>query len=194
MEPTHPLPQPPPAKANFFIALLPPSTVQTEVTQIKEYFRDHHGSGAALRSPPHITLFPPFRWADAAITPLSTTLTHFAQSQTPPTIELSGFGAFPLRVIYIHVEKTPSLMALQASLVTHLRASLGLQSPARSRHRAFTPHLTVAFRDLKPAAFRRSWPDFQARPFAATFTVPNLTLLRHDGQRWQVHQPFPFAT
>jgi 2'-5' RNA ligase len=182
-----------PAKTRFFIALLPPPDIQASATQIKEYFHENYDSRAALRSPPHITVFPPFQWADADLITISTALTTFAQEQPAPTVELLGFGSFPPRVIYIHVAKTSSLMALQAALTRYLKETLDLQEPARHRHRAFTPHLTVAFRDLKPAAFRRSWPEFQDRPFEATFTVPTLTLLRHDGQRWQVHQPFPFG-
>ena len=46
----------------FFIALIPPKEVQEEATKIKEHFRDVYNSKAALKSPPHVTLQPPFEW------------------------------------------------------------------------------------------------------------------------------------
>lgn len=181
-----------PARANrFFIALLPPPEVQAEATAIKQYFCDRYQSKGALRSPPHVTLQPPFEWG-ADIQPLNQALGEFAQRQEPVPMTLSGFSAFPPRVIFIDVVKSPALMALQPALRDHLEQTLAI-ADARSRDRPFAPHLTVAFRDLKPGAFRQAWPEFQQRPFAAQFTVPELTLLRHDGQRWQIDQNFPFG-
>lgn len=180
----------PSAAARFFIALLPPPEVQVIAHTIQQQFQEQYGSRAALRSPPHITLFPPFLWSDPGIQPLSTALSQFALSQIAPQIHLSGFGAFPPRVIYIQVEPTASLIGLQAALVSDLGQTLALVQTQRHR---FTPHLTVAFRDLKSEAFYQSWSEFQHRPLEATFTVPVLTLLRHDGQRWQIFQAFPFT-
>jgi 2'-5' RNA ligase len=46
----------------FFIALLPPLEVQEIATKIKLEFAEIYNSRAALKSPPHVTLQPPFRW------------------------------------------------------------------------------------------------------------------------------------
>lgn len=180
----------PAQRARFFIALLPPPSIQAEATAIKQYFKAHYRSQAALRSPPHITLQPPFEWALADRERLDQALTDFAQSQPPIPVELSGFGAFSPRVIFIQVVKTPELMAVQPALMHHLATSLGIIDQ-RSPHRRFAPHLTVAFRDLKPAAFRRAWPEFVDRPFQAEFVVSALTLLIHDGHRWISDRSYP---
>ncbi|MBD0335455.1 MAG: 2'-5' RNA ligase family protein [Cyanobacteria bacterium Co-bin13] len=177
--------------SRFFVALLPPKDVQAEATAVKTYFRDHYQSQAALRSPPHVTLQPPFEWAREDCDRLWQTLAAFAQQQPPVPMTLSGFSAFAPRVIFINVVKTPELMALQPALMNYLADTLSIVD-ARSRNRPFAPHLTVAFRDLKPGAFRRAWPEFEQRSFQAKFTVPELTLLIHDGQRWQIAQNFPF--
>lgn len=176
----------------FFIALLPPPNVQAEATAIKEYFQTRYQSQGALRSPPHVTLQPPFEWAKDDLNRLSETLAAFALQQAPIPMTLSGFSAFPPRVIFIDVVKTPELLAVQSALMTYLETTLGIVD-AQSKNRKFAPHLTVAFRDLKPGAFRQAWPEFESRPFHAQFVVPELTLLIHNGQRWQVDQNFPFS-
>ncbi len=176
----------------FFIALLPPEPIQTEATALKVSFRDRYHSQAALKSPPHITLQPPFEWPRDRHPELITAISHFRTTYPQIPIELSGFGAFPPRVIYINVVQTPALMGLQVELSKYLAETLGMRH-LRSRDRAFHPHLTLAFHDLKPAAFRQAWPEFEPRPYAATFTATALTLLIHTGQVWQMHQIFPFA-
>ena len=62
---------------------------------------------------------------------------------------LDGFSAFAPHVIYIDVMKGDRLMNLQPKLLGHLEDQVGLVSK-RDRNRSFVPHLTVAFRDLKP--------------------------------------------
>ncbi|MGI0490018.1 2'-5' RNA ligase family protein [Pantanalinema rosaneae CENA516] len=174
----------------YFIALLPPPEIQAETTAIKQHFSDRYHSRAALKSPPHITLQPPFKWEADHLANLHQQLHEFALQQTAVPIALEGFAAFPPRVIYINVLKTPELLALKAALMAHLATTLNLSDPVEQR-RPFSPHLTVAFRDLTRQHFKTAWADFQHRPFSAQFTVSHLTLLRHDGKRWQIHREFP---
>ncbi|ASC69308.1 Putative phosphoesterase [Halomicronema hongdechloris C2206] len=176
----------------WFIALLPPLPLQEQITAIKQEICDRYQSRAALRSPPHITLQPPFRWPLNRYESLLEHLSAIAQEHAPIPIQLSGFGAFPPRVIFIHVAKTPALMASQPAVMQALAERLGI-SDEKSKRRAFTPHLTVGFRDLTPKAFRQAWPEFRQRSFQAEFVASHLTLLRHDGQRWQIDGNVPFA-
>jgi len=180
------------ATARFFIALLPSQAIQDEVNAIKQVFVDRYNSRAALKSPPHITLQPPFEWSLEAITGLSETLREFAVQTLPMPIALSGFGAFVPRVIYINVIKSSPLLMLQTALATHLETSLGIVD-AVGKARSFTPHMTVGFRDLTKENFKLAWAEFQHRPFEVEWLATHLTLLQHDGQRWTVHSEFPFA-
>jgi 2'-5' RNA ligase len=182
--------QPTPKKTRFFIALIPPPDVQGEATQLKEYFRDRYNSKAALRSPPHITLQAPFEWPDDHRDRLISALEHFSFQLSQIPIQLNGFGAFPPRVIYLDVEHTPALMKLEQELRHYLKDTLAIEDP-RSRTRPFRPHLTIAFRDLKPAAFRRAWPEFEHRKAQFTFSVPAISLLLHTSREWIIHQNFP---
>lgn len=190
---------PSPESARFFVALLPPQPVQDAITAIKQDIEQRFGSRAALRSPPHITLQPPFDWSLARLDELQHQLHGFARQQRPIPIVLEGFSAFPPRVIYIYVHQTAAVMALQPSLVAHLETHCGLREGYRdpgSNRRApwpFTPHVTVGFRDLRPEAFYQAWAEFEHHPFLAKFEVPSLTLLRHDGQIWRIFSEQPLG-
>lgn len=171
----------------FFLALIPPEPLASQVTALKTQMQAQYQTHAALRSPPHITLQPPFQWPVDRWQDFTTTLQTLARVQTPVTVDLYGFGAFPPRVIFVHVVPSPGLMALQGAIATTLETQLALRPDLRPYH----PHMTIAFRDLSGAAFRQAWPQFQTRPFAAQFTATALSLLRHTGQRWQVHHTYP---
>ena len=179
------------SKRRFFIALLPPQDIQGYATEIKEYFAQNYNSRHALKSPPHITLQPPFEWHLDNVPVLEQTLSTFAESQTPLPIILRGFGAFVPRVIYINVIKTPELMSLQGYLMAHLEESVGIVDPV-SKTRPFAPHMTVAFKDLTRQKFRAAWPEFQRRELEFKFAVSQLTLLIHDGKQWNVSRNFDF--
>lgn len=180
-----------PTIGRFFIALLPPETIQAEITEIKQIFKDRYNSGAALRSPPHITLQPPFQWPLAEIPRLHRQLQEFVPTLAPLPISLSGFAAFPPRVIFVDVHLTPALAALQQDLGEHLRQTLQIEDP-QAKTRPFHPHMTVAFRDLTVKQFKLAWSEFQSRPYDRHFLAADLTLLSHDGRRWLVSNTYPF--
>ena len=179
------------SKRRFFIALLPPLEIQDYANEIKQYFAETYNSRSAQKSPPHITLQPPFEWQLDSVPVLEECLKTFADTQTPAPITLSGFGAFVPRVIYINVLKTPELLALQKDLMAYVEVSLGIVEKV-SKTRPFAPHLTVAFRDLTKQSFRAAWPEFQNRQLEFQFMASHLTLLIHDGKRWNVSAEFPF--
>lgn len=177
--------------SRFFIALLPPQHIQDYANQVKQHFADKYASCGAQKSPPHITLQPPFEWADANVSLLETSLQEFASGQQPIPITLSGFDAFAPRVIYINVVKSQAILTLQANLMAYLASTLGIVDQV-SQSRPFAPHLTVAFRDLSRQNFRAAWPEFQQRQLHFEFTADNLTLLLHDGKRWNIKSEFSF--
>jgi 2'-5' RNA ligase len=178
------------ANSLFFIALLPPQEIQDYANQVKQYFAQVYNSSHAQKSPPHITLQAPFEWNKDALEVLEASLSSFAATQASIPITLSGFGAFPPRVIYINVVKTPGLLTLQAALMQHMIRSLGIVDPM-SKQRPFAPHMTVAFKDLTKQNFKAAWPEFQTKSCQFEFTADHLTLLIHKHGRWHVSAEFP---
>lgn len=175
----------------FFIALLPPPEVQTSIHKIKAYFAEHYDSHKAFNSPPHITLQPPFGWPEETnLKELTDGLKDFAVKREKVAIALRNFGAFPPKVIYVDVVKSTGLMGLQNELALFMKTHY---NKTDKRYRDFCPHMTVAFRDLTKTAFHQAWPEFQAKSLAFDFIASHLTLLRHNGQRWQIDEEYPFA-
>ncbi|HEY9668008.1 MAG TPA: 2'-5' RNA ligase family protein [Coleofasciculaceae cyanobacterium] len=175
----------------FFIAVLPPQDIQDYATEIKEYFAQNYKSKHALKSPPHVTLQPPFEWQLDNLSVLEQCLRTFADAHQPVPITLKGFGAFVPRVIYINVLKTPELLAVQQELMAYLETSQGIIHPV-SKKRPFAPHMTVACKDLTRQNFRAAWPEFQHRELEFEFRASKLTLLMHDGRQWTISSEFPF--
>ena len=176
----------------FFIALVPPSEIQASVNEIKGYFEQQYDSCKAFNSPPHITLQAPFEWPkERDMDELTEGLKGFAVGREEVAIALRNFGAFPPNVIYVDVVHVPGLMSLQKDLAIFMETRYGVVD---RRYRNFCPHITVAFRDLTKTAFHQAWPKFQQKPLAFDFIAQHLTLLRHDGHRWQIHQNYSLST
>ena len=175
-------------KQRFFVALLPPDFIQDEVRQIQSDFEVRYSSKSTLKSPPHITLIPPFEISSDRIELLQIELEEFAKTRSPFTINLSGFAAFPPQVIYLDVVPNSVLPNLYVDIATTLENTLGIIDPYASR--PFVPHMTVAFRDLTPDNFELAWAEFRDRKINFEFEATNLTLLAHDEQKWNVQTNF----
>jgi 2'-5' RNA ligase len=89
------------------------------------------------------------------------------------------------------VVKSQALLALQTDLIKYTETNLGIINQVE-KTRPFIPHLTVAFRDLTQQNFHTAWPEFVQRQFYCEYTASHLTLLLHDGERWNVKSEFPF--
>lgn len=173
-----------PDKQQYFVALIPPEPIRGQLQELKEHFRDVYGSKASLNSDPHITLHMPFKWRQDREERLLDTLKKLVQEYHPFEIKLNGFGSFPPRVIFTQVEESDPLIQLQAEVQQSFRRELKLMN-ANYRQRAFHPHITLAFRDLKKPAFASAWNEFEDKPYYADWLVDQLFLLKHDGKRWQ---------
>lgn len=171
----------------YFIATVPETPLSDEVNALREYVGERYESSAALRSPPHITLHMPFRWREDREAQLVSTLSEFikAGSFDEFTIALRDFGAFAPHVIFVGVVPNEALNNLQHALVLFCRQKLNLFN-ADYKDRPYHPHVTIAFRDLKKAQFLEAWREFETRKFKADFVARGISLLKHDGHRWEV--------
>ncbi len=174
--------------SRFFIALMPPFKVQEFAERVVTELGDRHQMGTA-KAPPHITLFPPFAWHPANAAELDDALKDFAAQQSAIPVALSGFGAFPPRVLYINVLKTPELLNLQAALLHYLESTLAIVDP-KAKTRPFAPHLTVASRNVNRSSFRAAWAELQPRSVEFEFVGDRLTLLKHNSHRWLIRNQF----
>ena len=163
----------------YFIAIIPPDEISEKVTAIKKYFAESFNSKGALKSPPHITLHMPFWWKSKKEEELVDFLKDFALRQEPFKVELKNFGAFPKRVIFVDIVKNDHLTILYKNLTRDIRSHLKIMKESY-KNRGYNPHMTVAFKDLKPQAFTAAWPEFKERIFEYKFMVDNIILLKHN--------------
>lgn len=172
----------------YFIAILPPDNIANRVQEVKEEFVNKFDSKEAYHKPPHFTLQIPFKAPEKIEEIIVPHLTFFAEDQESFTVNLSGFNHFRDDVIFIDVKDPSAMKALHDNLIEYLQNELGFTKTNKS----FTPHMTVAYRDLTPDNFERAWEEFQDRSFDFSFEVNSIFLMKHDYQQWQPFYEFKF--
>ncbi|MFL5754129.1 MAG: 2'-5' RNA ligase family protein [Bacteroidia bacterium] len=172
-----------PGICKYFIALIPPEPLQSEIMAVKQQISDRFNSKGALRSPAHITLHMPFEWKENKESQLIEALGDFKYGNSP-LISLNNYGCFLPRVIFIEVTKNPELLSLQKELVFHIKRRLNIFNQYEDK-RGFHPHLTVAFRDLKKASFYEAWAEMKDLQFQAEFKTSSFHLLKLGEHNWK---------
>lgn len=173
----------------FFIAIIPPDEIADAIRIYKEDMALRFHSKAALKSPVHITLHMPFRYPEKKLDNLEQLLTEFSADFAEFDIQLKNFGSFPPRVIFVNVQENNCLEALQNELLKQMRKNLNIFN-GNYKERVFHPHITIAFRDLKPREFKIAWEEYKNQSLLFDFSATKISLLKHDGNSWQVHKDF----
>jgi len=174
----------------YFIAIIPPEPILSEIRTIKEYVSKHYNSHGALQSPAHITLHMPFVWDEEKEEKLLDCLTHFSFKNTI-NITLNGFSSFEPRVVFIDVENDETLFLLQQKLVFHVKKNLSIFNQS-DNSRGFHPHITIAFRDLKKQLFYKAWDEFKSQKFNTEFNCNEFALLKKGKLNWEIYKRFGF--
>jgi 2'-5' RNA ligase len=172
----------------YFIAIVTPESINQQVLEWKQYMLRHFNCKVALRSPAHITLIPPFNMPETMHHELEEQLLEFCNEHPSFPIQLRNFAAFKPRVIYVHVQPNTHLSDLQARLEAYL---LDSSFPISKEERPFHPHVTIANRDLQKDDFPQAWLYFQQLSYEVSFPAKAISLLRHNGQIWEVANAFP---
>lgn len=175
----------------YFIAITPDDKISKEVIALKNHMAFKYFSKAALTSPPHLTLFPPFKWELENEKQIIGSLENFVQNKESFTINLNGFGSFGSRVIFIKSGVSEKLNNLQKDLQLHLKSSINLSD--QQNERPYHPHMTIATRDLQKKYFYEAWEEFKNKNFSVEFNVCSITLLKHNGKYWNIYKVFNFS-
>jgi 2'-5' RNA ligase len=173
----------------YFIAIIPPSPVYENVWKLKQYFQEKYNSKASLNSPPHITLHMPFQWKTHKEEELVDKLGTFFKGCDPFKVCLDNFSSFPPRVIFVNVVKSLELENLQKALQRFCKKELNLFN-ANYQDGPFSPHMTLAFRDLDKLEYKHAWEEFKTKEYKAEFVADKIALLRHDGKVWHIFKNF----
>lgn len=176
-------------EALYFIAIIPPEFIREPVEAFKRIMKTKFQAEHAQKSPVHITLQRPFRRPPSMEKSLIEILKGFSFAQKKFHIQLSGFGAFTPRVIYVKPKNVKPIMDLHAKLYDKLLENSFLSKEMNDN---INPHLTIATRDLSEANFSLAWSYFENYAYDASFEVQCITLLKHNGNTWDVLKEFPF--
>lgn len=175
----------------YFLALVPPPEILQKAHEIKEQLRNQFGIKYALKSPPHITLKMPFNYNEAKEELLISKLGQHLKDQEIFSVKIVGVGTFGNRVVFLSIEKSADLELLQTKLKLYCKQELHLVDELSDRN--FHPHMTVAFKDLKPAQFPEVLAKVRQLSFITEFSAENLILLKSVEGRWINHRVIPFG-
>jgi 2'-5' RNA ligase len=181
----------------YYIAIIIPEPLQSEITALKTAIHQRFGAKIALKSPAHITLFPPFRWEITNEKALKTAIDAFAfsffEKRGPPEeesgqairINLKNFGFFRKSTVFIQPETNESLSILRGSLLDYLSMHINLRDE-KDAARPFHPHITLVNRDISETDFDLIWGEYARKTFEADFSVDTISLLRKGEERWEI--------
>lgn len=168
----------------YFIAIVPQGDVQSRATMVKEALKEAFGLKYALKSPAHVTVKMPFSWNEAKEGDLIDKITLFLKGRAAFSLVFEGFGRFGKRVIFVKAKPNDKLNVLQSELAEYCKRELNLVKELSDSN--YTPHMTVAFKDIKEKDFDEYWDFIKSETFKMQLEVKTLTILKRVQGRWLV--------
>jgi 2'-5' RNA ligase len=173
-----------------FVAVLAPDDIATLIMDLRSWMGARYGCSSGFRTPPHITLLPPFTFT-GKVRLLEDVIEAAAAECTIFTARAEGFGAFAERTVFAHIQEDAAWKQTQ-KVVRKEIASL-LPGIARADKRPFVPHLTIANRDIPLGGVAGALEYMATLELDKQFAVDHLALLEMCSGRWDVHSVYPFS-
>ena len=137
---------------------------------------------------PHITFKAPFDALSSDLHEAEHVVQKFAQTRSPITYTLKGFGSFGDRVVFMDVEGGDAMKELQEELKEELKQLPWLEfKPHEEETR---PHATLCYprnsaqaQDIVTRLTERGGKQFNC-------TLDSIALLKKDERRWEVVKEF----
>ncbi len=170
--------------SKFFVAIVCPPLLQDRINKLKSWVKEEYHCRVPMNSPPHLTLIPPFRSELQNESLVLNALNSFQYMTAVPEIRLLNFSHFDRRILYIRVIEDQVLPDLKTKLELHFISILGEVIVPDLRD--FHPHITLARAGRRRSAFHRAMEHFAASEFEDQFHADKISLLKHDGESWQV--------
>jgi len=173
----------------YFIGYRLKGSDEASVENLRQRIAQEFDVYAALKIPPHFTLFYPFELGDAS--DVERALVGFAARQEPFTVASEKFASFEPAVWFIEVERGGKAQALRDNLKS-LLGDLGVTEDTKYPE-PFHFHITVAYKDLAPDKFAQigAWLDGRAAPIKK-LEIDSITLFEKHDDRWLALRDFSF--
>lgn len=162
---------------NYFIGLTLPEGLRGTIESERLWMREKWGNRSGMRTEPHITVIPPFE-SDMLLSLLKEILSSL---DVPPfSVNVSGYGSFGERTIYAHVKRSLEL----ETLVRKATKILGENEIKVKKEKRYTPHVTIANRDIKPYSFIPSMEYLNKIDINETFMVDSFMIFEFRNYSW----------
>ena len=176
----------------YFIAIIPPEPIYSEIKEFQQYFADKYHSKEALKRPSHVTLIPPFQTSEIPEATITNFLGNFAWKQSPMELAIDGFGSFTVGVIYAAFVENERVKKMQKELSLSFNKKFKVEG-GKDSGRKFNPHMTVAFKDLSPLVFPQARNEFNDKIYRRKWMLKDICLLKHDFKQWQIIERAEFG-
>lgn len=170
--------------ALYFVAVVPDVPVCSQVEAFRQDLFQRFGTKVALKSPPHITLLPPFHFERSRENELQEAVRNAQKDLSPFEVELHDFDSFPRGVLFVAVKPQPQLEQLWEKVNAAFAEIPGFK--AKHVHEKFHPHMTIGNRDWNEGGFAQARAEYAGKKFHAAFVVKEISLLRLENGRWLV--------
>lgn len=171
----------------YFLALIPPKHISDKIHAIKLYVSEKYNCKHALKSPPHITLEPPFHYSLHKENFLLQKISELNKSlpDTDIPVELNGYDVFLPKVVFINIIQNSLLTNAYNHVHSFVKTELKVVKDLPPR--PFHPHITIAFRDVKKHLVTQILEDLKQNfPIKETFCISNVSLLYFTNKHWEV--------
>ena len=171
-------------KQTHFIGVLLPEDITLTLEECRRYMREAYGCKSGHATPIHVTLVPPFNLPDEYSTE---DLARAIESEVLPkglgfTARIDNFDAFADRTLFAKVVTDEKWVVFRNVVYgAVVKAAPGC---VKKDERSYTPHLTVANRDIPAGVMTDSLQVMNELNLVEDFPVDNVTIFERQGGKW----------
>lgn len=173
--------------SKYFIAVLPPSEIATEIIAFQKEIEVKYGATHAQKAPPHITLVPPFDAKKEVIMKLIEKVRRLQLEEKVIEIKLDNFQSFDHRTLFVDVARNEQFEHFCKSIKRLFNEQKII--PQRIEKHFFVPHITLANKDLKKKDFKLAEQVFKEKQFNRSFPLQELAILKFVEKKWKIFEP-----
>ena len=171
-----------------FIGVLIPEDIRATLEDCRRYMNEAYGCKSGYGTPIHVTLVPPFHLPEEFSTKdLAMAIEKeviLARSELKFDGHIENFDAFGDRTIFAKVIPNENWTKLRDKVLEAvLKAAPGC---TKKDKRPFTPHLTVANRDIPSGASVAALQVMNELNLVEDFPVDNVAIFERRGGKWNV--------
>jgi 2'-5' RNA ligase len=173
-----------------FIGVTVPDALSQTLEECRTWMHEQYGCRSGYSTPIHITLIPPFHLEESyheeqLLESVCAAGARCAgQSLFPFTVPVDGFGSFAERTLFAHVCSGGSWEALRNAVYDELLARC--PGCVQRDRRPFTPHLTIANRDIPAGAVPEALRHLSELELHTEFSADTIAVFKRQNGRWLI--------